>query len=168
MTDSLLMQQFDTQHRNNISELTVRAEEERKKVAAEKREMEKKKRDQRQYFLIVLLIIVGVFFLVILSSLAVPEWLIEMIAFFSILSVFEFVVLVLDNNIKDITHGEPIKNFGIKMIIFSILFPLHHLIETRVTNYLKKNKLIINPKSFSIKKTLAKIWPWLSEKPKSA
>ncbi|NNE26767.1 MAG: hypothetical protein HKN09_07980 [Saprospiraceae bacterium] len=164
VSDSILMEQFDIQHRNNISEMRVKSEEERERVIAERKVEEKKKKFQRQYFFIVILVLLGLLVLVVISSMSVPEWLIEMIAFFSILSVFEFVVLLMDAPIKAYTDGEPLKNFAIKMIIFSILFPLHHLIESSVTTYLKKNKLLASHKSFSFKRLLGTIWPWLKDK----
>ena len=164
LSDSLRMAQFNVQHRNNIAEIRVRGEEERARVIAQRKSEEKKKKFQRQYFFIVILVLLGILVLVVLSSMAVPEWLIEMIAFFSVLSVFEFIVLLMDAPIKEFTKGEPLKNFAIKMAIFSVLFPLHHLIESTVTSYLKKNKMLISARSFSFKRALGILWPWLREK----
>ena len=62
--------------------------------------------------------------------------------FFSLIFLFEFMILVLDKWIHDITHGEPIKVWLIKIGIISFLLPLHHYVEERLINYLLSHKLI--------------------------
>lgn len=159
--DSLKDMREEFQYQNNLTELEILSEVERQKRIQEIEEEEKRKKHQGQYFWIVIIIILGVLGLIAVSSMAVPEWLIEMLAFFSILSVFEFFVLLLDSPINQLTGGEPIKVFAVKLFMFSILFPLHHIIENTVTAYLKKNKLLINKSGFTFKKLLTALWPWM-------
>ena len=160
----LFLENYSIKKQNDLTELTVLSDEERKKRIAEIEQQAKEKKHQAQYFWIVIIIVFVGVILIAISNMPVPGWLIEMMAFFSILSIFEFFILIMDNPIHSITHGQPIWNFLIKIMIFSFLFPLHHIIETTVTEYLKKNKVIVKPGSFAFKKTLAKIWPWLSDK----
>jgi hypothetical protein len=117
-----------------------------------------------QYFAIGIGLILLFVVFVIISSLTVPNWLIEMLGFFSILFIFEFIILILDHKIHDWAHGEPIKIFLVKIAILSFLFPLHHLIEKVVTSYLVKHQLIKKPEHGMIKKFLIKLYPWMGHK----
>ena len=121
------------------------------------------KKHNLQYLTIAVGLITLFLLFVLLSSMTVPAWLIEMFGFFSILFIFEFVILILDHKIHHWAHGEPIKIFLVKIIILSVLFPLHHVIEHGVITYMKKNKLIKRPKQGFLRKSLAKLYPWLNE-----
>ena len=122
---------------------------------------EQKKKHNLQYFAIAIGLISLFLLLVIVSSMAVPEWLIEMLGFFSILFIFEFVILILDHKIHHWAHGGPVKIFLVKIAILSILFPLHHVIEHGVTSYMKKNKLLKRPKSGFFRRAMGKLYPWM-------
>ncbi len=80
--------------------------------------------------------------LIMLGSLKVPEWIIRMLGFFSFIFLFEFIILLADHKIHDITHGEPWKDLLIKIFLIAILLPLHHSIERRVITYLLSHKLL--------------------------
>jgi hypothetical protein len=80
--------------------------------------------------------------LIMLGSLKIPEWIIRMLGFFSFIFLFEFIILLADNKIHDITHGEPWKVLLIKIFLIAILLPLHHGIEKRVITYLLNHKLL--------------------------
>jgi hypothetical protein len=160
--DSLVQLKFEKHFQYNLTELEINSKAEQRRIQFEIQEKEKEIRHQRQYFLVFLIVVVAFIGLLIISSMAVPVWVIEMMAFFSILSIFEYLLLLLDDNIHHLTHGEPLKLFFVKLVLFSVLFPMHHLLEKSVTNYLKKNKLIVTARSFSFRKALSKLWPWLS------
>ncbi len=76
----------------------------------------------------ILMVIFGVF--------KMSPSLIKAIGFFAFIFLFEFIVLLLDNQIHHLTEGEPWKVLGIKIIIIAFLLPLHHKLEERVTHYL--------------------------------
>jgi hypothetical protein len=80
--------------------------------------------------------------LIMLGSLKVPEWIIRMLGFFSFIFLFEFIILLADQQIHEITHGEPWKVLLIKIFLIAILLPLHHGIEKRVIAYLLNHRLL--------------------------
>ena len=80
--------------------------------------------------------------LIMLGSMKVPEWIIRMLGFFSFIFLFEFIVLLADQEIHEITHGEPWKILLIKIFLIAILLPLHHAIEKKVITYLLNHKLL--------------------------
>lgn len=127
---------------------------------------EKKNKHRLQYWIIFIIVIIMLLILIAVSSMTVPEWLIQMMAFFSILAMVEFVLLLIDKQVYPITQGEPIKKFLVKLAILTVLFPLHHLIEHKVTEYMLNNNIIGKPKWSKIKKSLSHLWPWLSEEKK--
>jgi len=98
------------------------------------------------------------------SQLRVPEWIIKGSGFLGILMIFEFLILLLDHEIHHLTHGAPFWIFMIKVVILFVLFPLHHVIEHALINYMLKNKLLWKPGKFSMKKIAHTIWPWMGNK----
>ncbi|MEI7726172.1 MAG: hypothetical protein WCK09_13775 [Bacteroidota bacterium] len=100
------------------------------------------RRHYLQYTAITIGILSVFVLLIMLGSLKVPEWIIRMLGFFSFIFLFEFIVLLADHKIEEITHGEPWKVLLIKIFLIAILLPLHHGIEKRVITYLLNHKLI--------------------------
>ena len=82
----------------------------------------------------ILLVLLGVFS----SSTAI----IRGLSFFAFIFFFEFLILLFDNVIHDLTHGEPWKILSIKIVLIAILLPLHHYVEHKVSNHLLKRKKI--------------------------
>ncbi len=74
--------------------------------------------------------------LVMLGVFKMSPSVIKALGFFAFIFLFEFIVLLLDEQIHDLTLGEPWKVLGIKIIIIGILLPLHHTLEHKVTHYL--------------------------------
>jgi hypothetical protein len=108
-------------------------------------DLEKQSADRRHYlqYMAIIISIISLFVvLLMLGSLKVPEWIIRMLGFFSFIFLFEFIVLVADHNILEITHGEPWKILLIKIFLIAILLPIHHWIEKRVVAFLLNPKLI--------------------------
>ena len=95
-----------------------------------------------QYTAIIISIISLFVILLMLGSLKVPEWIIRMLGFFSFIFLFEFIVLVADHTILEITHGEPWKILLIKIFLIAILLPIHHWIEKRVIAFLLNPRLV--------------------------
>ncbi len=100
------------------------------------------RRHNLQYTAMVIAILSVFVLLIMLGSLRVPEWIIRMTGFFSFIFLFEFIILLSDHKIHDLTDGEPWKVLLIKIVLIAILLPLHHGIEKRVIAYLLSHKLI--------------------------
>src|ERR1035438_6605315 len=108
-------------------------------------ELEKQATTRRHYlqYTAMIIIMISVFIvLLMLGSLKVPEWIVKMLGFFSFIFLFEFIVLVADHIIQEITNGEPWKILLIKIFLIAILMPIHEWIEKRVIGFLLNPDLI--------------------------
>lgn len=105
-------------------------------------EEEKRTRHNIQYMGITAAI-AGVFIvLVMLGIFSVSQTTIKILGFFAFIFLFEFIILLADNQIHHWTHGEPWKILAIKIGLISILLPLHHYLEEKVIHYLISRKMI--------------------------
>jgi tetratricopeptide (TPR) repeat protein len=97
-------------------------------------------------FLFILLLVFGMF--------PISKVTIRMLNFFSFICLFEFIILLIDNWLHDITHGEPLKIWLAKIFIIAILLPLHHTLEHVAVKFLSSQKLQKFRHKLSIKKIL--------------
>lgn len=99
--------------------------------------------------------IAGVFILlVVLGIFSVSKSTIRILGFFAFIFLFEFIIMLADNQIHHWTHGEPWKVLAIKIGLISILLPFHHFLEEKVIHYLTSRKMIeVHPKSIFSKLT---------------
>ncbi|MEI6683735.1 MAG: hypothetical protein WCO44_13950 [Bacteroidota bacterium] len=109
---------------------------------AEREHQETLRRHYLQYTAITIGILSAFVLLIMLGSLKVPEWIIRMLGFFSFIFLFEFIILLADHKIHEMTEGEPWKVLLIKIFLIAILLPLHHEIEKWVITYLLHHKLL--------------------------
>jgi len=87
--------------------------------------------------------IAGIFIvLVLLGVFSVSQSTIKILGFFAFIFLFEFIILLADNQIHHWTHGEPWKILAIKIGLISILLPLHHFLEEKVIHYLTSKKMM--------------------------
>jgi hypothetical protein len=121
--------------------------------AAEAEKQSKTRRHYLQYSAILIVIISVFIILLMLGSLKVPEWIIRMLGFFSFILLFEFITLLADQQIHEITHGEPWKILLIKIFLIGILLPIHHWIEKRVVSFLL-DPALINISRYPVKSRL--------------
>jgi hypothetical protein len=89
--------------------------------------------------------------LVMLGVFKISPPVIRGLGFFAFIFLFEFIVLLLDNQIHEITGGEPWKVLGVKIIIISLLLPLHHWMEEKMFHYLTYKAHMIKAKLFTTK-----------------
>ena len=78
--------------------------------------------------------------LVMAGWLAVPPSVIRGLGFLSFIFLFEFVILLTDRQISELTHDEPWKVLLIKIGLAAILLPLHHWSEHKVIHFLSSRK----------------------------
>jgi hypothetical protein len=103
-------------------------------------ESEKRARNNIQYMgitaglasVFILLVLLGVFS----SSTAI----IRGLGFFAFIFFFEFLILLFDNSIHNLTHGEPWKILSIKIVLIAMLLPLHHYVERKLVHHLLNRK----------------------------
>jgi hypothetical protein len=80
--------------------------------------------------------------LIALGMFRVSQLTVRALGFLSFIFFFEFIIMILDHWIHSLTHGEPLKSWLIKIVIISILLPLHHLLEHKVIHYLLSHKML--------------------------
>jgi tetratricopeptide (TPR) repeat protein len=127
--DQLLIMEID--HETHQRELT--AELEKQSVT---------RRHYLQYSGMTIGILTVFVILIMLGSFRVSEWIIRTLGFFSFIFLFEFIILLADQQIHEFTHGEPWKVLLIKIFLIAILLPLHHTIEKRLITFLLNHKLL--------------------------
>ncbi len=80
--------------------------------------------------------------LVLLGVFSTSTSIIRGLSFFAFIFFFEFLILLFDNFIHELTHGEPWKILSIKIVLIAILLPFHHYIENKVSHHLLHRKKI--------------------------
>lgn len=100
------------------------------------------RRHNIQYTAITIIIFAVFVLLIMLGSFRVPSWVIKMLGFFSFILLFEFIIMIADHKIYEITANEPWKILAIKIGLIAFLLPFHHWIEKKVIHYLLNHKLI--------------------------
>lgn len=84
-----------------------------------------------------------IFLLLILAGfLRVSEFWIRVLGVFAFLTLFEFIILIIDRQLHEFTHGEVVSLLLIKVAIAAILSPIHHFLEKRVIRSLTRRKLL--------------------------
>jgi len=135
--------------------LEINHEAEQQKLAEEQERQETLRRHNLQYTAIVITMITIFIILILLGSFRVPAWLIRALGFLSFIFLFEFIILLADQKIHHLTHGEPWKILVIKIALIAFLLPFHHWIEHKVIQQLVRYRLI-NLDGFSFRNLFGK------------
>lgn len=123
-----------------------RQKEKREQEAAER----KRKRHNIQYMGITAAI-GGIFILLVAAGLfSVSRSTVRIIGFFAFIFLFEFIILLADNQIHHWTHGEPWKVMAIKILLIAMLLPLHHFLEHKAIAYLNEKNMLRNKKKKNV------------------
>lgn len=94
-----------------------------------------------QYLIAFLLLIFLFLILMISSSTKFPRLATRALAYISFILLFETILLIADEYLHKITHGEPLKILSIKIVLIGLLLPFHHWIEHRVLHYLYNHSI---------------------------
>ena len=124
----------------DILSVEIDAEAKRKERIEKEEEEATRIKHNWQYMGIILSIISLFILLAIIGIFNVPLKWVKALGFISFIFLFEFIILLADNWIHHATHGEPLKVLGIKVVLISILLPLHHFLEHKVIHYLTHKK----------------------------
>jgi hypothetical protein len=92
-----------------------------------------------QYLGIVLGIVVLFTILSLLGWFKIKPLYIRALGFLAFILLFEFIILLADHKIHDLTHGAPLPILLIKMVLIAMLLPLHHWIEHKAIGYLTRH-----------------------------
>jgi tetratricopeptide (TPR) repeat protein len=95
-------------------------------------------------FLFILLIVFGMF--------PVSKLVVRMLNFVAFICLFEFIILLIDGWLGELTHHEPLKMWLAKIVIIALLLPMHHSLEHIAVKFLSSQKLQRFRQKFSFKK----------------
>ncbi len=158
-----LSQQYLTQYniyRDSIESLSkqkdllsIEIQNASKRAEQQKKDDEERRRTRNniEYLGITAVIATVFIILVVLGVFKISPSVIRALGFFAFIFLFEFIVLLLDDQIQEITHGEPWKVLAVKIFIISLLLPLHHWLEKKMTHYLTFKAHMIKSKIFTKK-----------------
>lgn len=117
-------------------------ETKQREIIAKQEEEHTERRHNLQYMGIIIAIFTAFIILIMMGSFKVPKVIIRSMGFFSFIFFFEFIILLADHKIMEITHHEPWKMLGIKIVIISFMLPFHHWLEHKVTHFLIEHQLV--------------------------
>ena len=93
-----------------------------------------------------------------IGSFPVSRRTVRLMGYFFFISLFEFIVLLIDNLVlTHSVHNQPLKLWIIKIGVIALLVPCQHFLEHHVISLLASKKLIEARTKFSIKKWWAGI-----------
>ncbi|HEY5390539.1 MAG TPA: hypothetical protein VIJ57_00390 [Hanamia sp.] len=105
-----------------------------------------------QYFGITISIVIIFFAMLFVGSFPVKPLTVKLMGYFFFISLFEFIVLIIDNLVLyHIIHNQPLKLWLIKIGVIALLVPCQHFLEHRLIGLLASRKLIEVRTKFSVK-----------------
>ncbi len=125
----------------DIISMEIDAESKRKERKAKEDEEILQRQHNIQYTAIVMGILMLFILLVSFGFLRVPIGWIKALGFISFIFFFEFIILIADQQIHHLTHGEPWKVLGIKVVLIAMLLPLHHILEKKVVEIITAQRM---------------------------
>jgi len=102
-----------------------------------------------QYMAITVFITAIFFLLIVLGMFPISKVTIKLLGYFAFISLFEFIVLLIDPFLHHLTHGQPLQIWLIKIVLIAMLVPMQHYLEHKTISYLHSRK---KKYTFSIKK----------------
>lgn len=143
----------------DLMALEVENENKRKEREALQAEEDTRTRHNIQYMGITVAIACVFILLTMFGIFRVSSTTIRILGFFAFIFLFEFIILLADHEIHHWTHGEPWKIMAIKIVLISILLPLHHYLEEKVIHYLTSRKMLELNKAALFSKLMPKREP---------
>ena len=94
-----------------------------------------------QYMAITIAITLIFLFVIIIGMFRISRLTIKLLGYFSFISLFEFIVLLIDPFLHNIAHGEPLKIWLMKIILIAILVPFQHYLEHGLIRFIESRRL---------------------------
>jgi len=91
-----------------------------------------KERNYLQYSAAMLAIVILLLVLNLVISIKLTPLAIKAMAFITILTLFEFILVYLDPHIEALTDSEPLLKLGINVVIAALIFPVHTFIDRKM------------------------------------
>jgi tetratricopeptide (TPR) repeat protein len=124
----------------DLSKLEVDNDSRRRERQAREDEQAREHRHNVQYMGFTVGLVALFIALVMMGWLAVSPAVIRALGFLSFIFLFEFIILLTDKQIAQLTNDEPWKVLLIKIVLAAILLPLHHWSEHKVIHFLSSRK----------------------------
>jgi tetratricopeptide (TPR) repeat protein len=124
----------------DMLKLEVDNDNRRRERLAKEAEEDRERRHNVQYMGFTVGLVALFIALAMMGWLAVPTSVIRGLGFLSFIFLFEFIILLTDKQIGELTHEEPWKVLLIKIALAAVLLPLHHWSEHKVIHYLSSRK----------------------------
>jgi len=105
-----------------------------------------------QYMAITIVLATLFLFMLIIGMFPVSKLTIKLLGYFAFISLFEFIIVLIDSFIHRLAHGEPLKIWLIKIGLIALLVPFQHYLEHGLIKFLASRKLIAARNNFSLKK----------------
>ncbi|MEJ7912282.1 MAG: hypothetical protein WKF70_03950 [Chitinophagaceae bacterium] len=122
----------------SVARESTKAQKDLSKLAAKK-----VKTKNLQYWAIGAAIAFVFAFVLLLGMFPVKKVVVNLIGFFAFVCLFEFFVLLIDTEVlHEITHGEPLKIWLIKIVLIALLVPLQHFLEHALTHFVNSRRLM--------------------------
>ena len=117
-------------------------------------ELAKKKLREKnlQYMGISIFLVISFMLLIVIGMFPLSKITIRLLSFFSLICLFEFIVIFLEDYMHRVTHGEPLNVWLFKIFLIAALVPIQHFLEHKLTAFMESQKLIGIRKQLSIKK----------------
>ena len=126
---------------------------EKKKAEMDRMEIQNKVSRGNNLQIMAITIFITLFFALMLfiGMFEVSKTTIKTLGYFAFISLFEFIVLLLDHPIIAVTKNQPLKVWLVKIGLIALLVPLQHFLEKKMISYLQSRKLLEARKKFSLK-----------------
>ncbi len=138
--------------------LMMQMDNENSKQEMDRIESAKKFARKNNLQLMAITIFITIFFIlmIFIGMFEVSKTVIKITGYFAFISLFEFIILLLDHPIIVITGGEPLKLWLCKILLIALLVPIQHFLEKHLIAYLQSKDLLEARRRFSIKKWFKK------------
>lgn len=123
---------------------------EKRNIEREANKLQGKKLKVRnlQYMIITIAITMFFFLLLLLGMYPISPFTIRLFGYFVFISIFEFIILLIDNWLHKIAHGSPLWIWLMKVAIIAMIVPVHHFIEHQVVQFLHTISFIFLEKKY--------------------
>lgn len=94
-----------------------------------------------QYMAITIVITLIFLLMIIVGMFPISRLTIKLLGYFAFISLFEFIVLLIDSFLHRIAHGEPLKIWLMKIVLIALLVPFQHYLEHGMIRFIESRRL---------------------------
>ncbi len=137
--------------KDKVALLQIDRENSSRETDAEEAVLKVTRRRNLQVMLITIALTCIFGFMLFLGLFAVSKTTIRVTGYFAFISLFEFIIVLIDYPLHNFTHGEPLKIWCIKIAVIALLVPIQNFLEHKLIAFLESRKLLEARQRFSLK-----------------